>query len=331
MLKLIRYSLLLAALFYLSQHLNTLNTLKSLSSFPFPDGIPKIFTPTLSNKPDVNQRQNQSTAQLIERIRKNDLREIHDIWKQLGIKAELFKNSAPVLAESTKLSLHPNGDPLYVFKITDQESNDWQYLFFNIRNRSWNFWGHIDLPMQAATEPLSRTLTIENQVWLIITSKSNSPDLPGMYQDHWYDLNGPKLKHVLGYNVYQDLPQPGFTKRYSATISQTGSSGGTYFIDLNPTITYFNNRTPLPHLETVLSLSYKVRYIWDSYRQSFKSDHPQPDKLHTYGADEILSQNYLQIEDLAVTGELTQRKIIRDFLDLCSDSTEKRRILKLLR
>lgn len=329
MLKLIRYSLLLTALF-LSQHLNTLNTIKSLPSFPFPEGIPNKIFPILSTKPNLNQRQNQSIAQLIEKIQKNDLREIHDIWKQLGIKSELFKNSAPILAESFK-SLHHNGDPFYVFKITDQQSNDWQYLFFNIRNRSWNFWGHIDLPRQAATEPFSRTLTIENQVWLIITSKSNSPDLPEMYQDHWYDLNGPKLKQVLEYNVYQDLPQPGFTKRYSAIISQTGSSGGTYFIDLNPTITYYSNRTPLPQLETAFSLSYKVRYIWDSYRQSFKTNHPQPDKLHTYGADEILSQNYLQIENLAVTGDLTQRKIIRDFLDLCSDSTEKRKILKILR
>lgn len=328
MLKLIKYSLLLTALFFLSQHFNTI---KSLPSLPFSGEIPKISFPVLSNKPDVNRRQNQSIAQLIEKIQKNDLREIHDIWKQLGIKSELFKNSAPILAESFKLALHPNGDPLYVFKITDQKSDDWQYLFFNIKNRSWSFWGHIDLPMQAATEPISRTLTIENRVWLIITSKSNSPDLPGMYQDHWYDLNGPKLKQVLEYNVYQDLPQPGFTKRYSASISQTGSSGGTYFIDLNPTITYFNNRTPLPHLETVLSLSYKVRYIWDSYQQSFKTNHSQPDSLHTYGADEILSHNYLQIADLAVTGDLTQRKIIRDFLNLCSDSTEKRRILKILR
>ncbi|MGE5605043.1 MAG: hypothetical protein ACM3YE_05050 [Bacteroidota bacterium] len=328
MLKLIKYSLLLTVFFYLSQHLNNF---KSLPSFAFPEEIPKVFSQIISSNPNVNQQQSPSTAQLIERIQKNDLREIHDIWKQLGIKSELFQKSAPILTESYKLSLHHNGSPLYVFKIADQESNDWQYLFFNIRNRSWNFWGYIDLPKQALTEPISRTLAIENRDWLIITSKSNSPDLPGMFQDRWYDLNGPKLKEVLGYNVYQDIPQPGFTKRYSATISQTGISGGTYFIDLNLKLTYFSYRASLPHLETALSLSHKVRYIWDSYRQSFINNHSQSVNLHTYGADEILFHNYLQIEDLAVTGDLTQRTVIRDFLNLCSNSKEKRRISQILR
>ena len=150
--------------------------------------------------------------------------------KQLGVKSELFKKSGPVSGGIFKLFFLPMGLPFMFFKITNQEQ-EWQYLFFNINNRSWNFWGHIDLPNQAHTEPISRTVTVENRSWLIITSKANSPGLPGMYQDHWYDLNGAKLKEVLRYYVYQDLPQPGFTKRYSAIITQTGTSGG-LFIEL---------------------------------------------------------------------------------------------------
>ena len=327
MLKLLKLSLLLIVFFYLSQHLNNF---KGLPSFAFPEGVPQIFSQITSITPKANQEQHQPTAQLIERIRKNELQGIQTIWKQLGVKSELFKKTPPVLRESFKISLPPNGASLYVFEITNKESDDWQYLFFNIKNRSWNFWGHIDLPNQASTEPFSRTVAIEDRTWLIITSKSNSPDLPGMFQDSWYDLTGPKLKEVLGYYVYQDLSQLGFTKRYSTIISQTGVSGETYFIDLNPKIVYYSNRTSHPHLETALSLSHNIRYIWDNDSQSFKNNQSQ-EKLHTYGADEILFRNYLLIENLAVTGDLTRRNVIRDFLNLCGDSTEKRGISRILR
>lgn len=328
MMKLLKYSVLLIIFFYLSQHLNDL---KSLPSLAFSKEFPKIFSQVTPLTSNVNQPKNLTTAQLIAKIQNNELQGIHDIWEQLGVKSELFKKSNPVLAESYKLLLPSNGTSLYVFKITNQENNEWQYLFFNINNRSWNFWGHLDLPNQAQTEPISRTVAVENRNWLIITSKANSPGLPGMYQDHWYDLNGPKLKEVLGYYVYQDSPQPGFTKRYSAVITQTGASGGTYFIELNQKITYFSNRASYPPLETAFSLSQNLRYTWDSYSQSFRNHQTKSDNFYTYGANEILFQNHLLIEDLAVSGGPTQRSVIRDFLNLCSDSTEKRRILKILR
>lgn len=326
--KLLKYSLWLTVFFCLSQHLNNFN---GLPSFAFPEEFPKIFSQVTSVTSKANQQQNLSVAQLIEKILNNEFQEIQDIWRQLGVKSELFKKGVPVLAKSQKTAIPPNGRPLYVFKFTNEEKNAWQYLFFNIKNRSWNFWGHIDLPNQDGTEPISRMATIEDRTWLIITSKSNSSKPPGMYQDRWYDLNGPKLKEVLEYNVYQDLPLPGFTKRYSAIITQTGISGGTYYIDLSSNITYFSNRLSHPLLETALSISNNVRYIWDRYNQLFKNSQPHPEDFYTYGADEILSHNYLQIKDLATTGNLTQRKVMRDFLNLCNNSTEKQRILKLLR
>ncbi len=326
--KLLKYSLWLTVFFYLSQHFNNL---KGLPSFAFPEEFPKIFSQVISVPSGANQAQNPTTAQLIEKIQKNELQQIQTIWEKLGIESELFKENTPVLAESRKLLIPPEGTSLYVFKITNQESNAWQYLFFNIKNRSWNFWGHIDLPNQALTEPLSRMVTIEDHSWLIITSKSNSPEMSGMYQDRWYDLKSPKLKEVLGYNVYQDLPQPGFNKRYLAIVSRTGISGGAYFIDLSSKVTYYSNRTSHSHLEAALSLSHNVRYIWDSYSQLFKNNQLHPDNLHTYSADEVLFRNYLQIEDLAATGDPTHRNAIRDFLKLCSNSTEKRRIVKILR
>lgn len=326
--KLLKHLLLLTVVFYLSQHLKSL---KELPSFAFTEGISQIFSQITTISPVENRPLSQSTADLVAKIQKNELMEIEDIWSQLGIKSTLFKDDTPYLAESFTLSIPPKWSSLYVFKITSKKTTDWQYLFFNIKNRSWNFWGHLDLPNQGLTEPISRTVEVENQTWLIITSKSNSPELPEMYQDRWYDLNSPKLKEVLGYYIYQDLPQPGFTKRYSALISQTGTSGGTYFTELNQKITYFSNHISCPHLETALSLSNNLRYTWDSYSQSFKNHQPKSDNFHTYGPDEILSRNYLQILDLATTGDLTQRNVIRDFLKLCGDSTEKRRISKILR
>lgn len=318
--------LLLTVVFYLSQHLNSL---KNLPSFAFTEEISKFFSQLTTISPVENRPLYQSTNDIVAKIQKNELAEIEEIWRQLKIKSLLFKEDTPYLAESFVLSIPPKWSMLYVFKITSKKTTDWQYLFFSIKNRSWHFWGHIDLLSQGQTEPISRTVAVENQTWLIITSKSTS--LPEMYQDRWYDLNSPKLKEVLGYYVYQDLPQPGFTKRYSAIISQNGTGGGTYFTELNQKITYFSNRTSCPHLETALSLSNNLRYTWDSYSQSFKSHQTKSDNFYASGADEILSRNYLQILDLAANGNLTQQNVIRDFLNLCDDSTAKRRISKILR
>ena len=328
--KLFKYLFLLTVIFYLSQHLN-IDSLNDLPSFAFTKEIPKLFSqiPTLS--PVENRPLHQSTADLVAKVQNNELMEIEEIWRQLGIKSTLFKDDLLYLVDSFTLSIPPKWSTLYGFKITSKKTTDWQYLFFNIKNRSWNFWGHIDLPNQELTEPILRTVQIEDGIWLIITSKSDTPGLSEMYQDRWYDLKSPKLKEVLGYYIYQDQAQPGFTKSYSATISQVGTSGGTYFIDLSQKITYFSNRTSSPHLESALSLSHNLRYTWDSYSQSFKDHRNKSDNYYAYGADEILSQNYLQIADLAATGDRTQRNVVRDFLNLCGDSTEKRRISKILR
>lgn len=329
MLKLLKYPMYLTIIFFTFQYFNNL---KEVPSFVIPEMFSwKVFK-RIPEITSINEPQQQSTADQVEKIQKNELQEIQTIWKQLGIKSELFKKNTPFLAESFTLPFASKGGSLYVFKITNNDTNDWQYLFFNIKNRSWNFYGYLDLPHQDSSEPISRKVSVNERNWLVITSKTDSPNLPGMYQDRWFDLNASKLREVLSYYVYQDQPRSDFIKRYSATILDTGIIAGTYFIDLNSKITYLNDLTSQPDLEAVFTLSHKVRYLWDDTNQLFKNHlQPQQDDLYRYGADEILSQNYLQIEDLATIGDSSQRNLVKVFLNLCSNSTKKRRVLQILR
>lgn len=325
--KLLKYSVCLVIIFLAFQYFNNL---KEVPSFAIPKEFPNIILKIIPFVSSTSGSQKKSTSDLIKKIQKNELQEIQDIWKQLGIKSELFKKGVPFLAESFTLPLTSERNPLHIFKITDNETNDWQYLFFNIKNRSWNFYGYIDLPNQGSTEPISRSVSIEERIWLIITSKADSPDLPEMFEDRWYDLSSSKLREVLQYYVYQDQSIPGFIKRYSTIVSETGIIAGSYFVDLNSKITYLNNLASQPDLEEAFSLSRKTRYLWDTSSQLFKNHQPQQDNLFAYGADGILTHNYLQIEDLAVNGDSSQRNLVKRFLNLCSNSSEKRRIFKII-
>lgn len=328
MMKLLKYSVYLTIIFYAFQYINNF---KGVPSFAIPEEISRKISINIPTVTSLPKPQKQSTADLIEKIQKNELQEIKNIWEPLGIKSELFKKGAPSLADSFTLPLTPKGDSIYVFTVNNNETNEWQYLFFIIKNRSWNFYGHIDLPNQALSEPISRTVSIEDRNWLVITSRADSPNLPGMYQDLWYDLNAPKLSEVLQYYVYQDQSGSGFIKRYSATVLETGMVAGSYFVDLNLKITYLNELTSQPDLEAVFSLSHKIRYLWDNTNQLFKNHHQQKqDKLYSYGADEILAHNYLQIENLAANGGASQRNLVKRFLNLCSNNPDKKRILKIL-
>lgn len=325
--RLLKYAVYLTVIFLSFQYLNNFKEVPSFAvSEKLSDKIFKII-PSVSSLPGSPKN---STSDLIETIQENKLQEIRSIWKQLGIKSELFQKGVPFLAESYTLPLDSKGNKLYIFKITNNETNDWQFLCFNIKNRSWNFYGHIDFPSQDSTEPISRAVSIEERVWLVITSKTDSPGLPEMYQDCWYDLKASKLKEVLQYYVYQDLPKKELIKRYSATILETGVIAGSYFIDLNSKITFLNNLTPQPESEAAFSLSRKTRYLWDTTGQLFKNHQPQPDNLYTYGADQILAHNYLQIEILAISGDHSQRNLVKRFLNLCGSSSEKKKILNIL-
>ncbi len=324
--KLLKYAIYLFVIFFSFQYLNKLI---ELPSFAIPEEFSSIIFKKIPSVSSIPESLKKNTSVIIKKIQNNELQDIQGIWKELGVKSGLFKNGSPFLAESFTIPLNSEGNQLHIFKITNNETNDWQYLCFNIKNRSWNFFGHIDLPNQDQSEPLSRTVSIEERIWLVITSKTDSPDLPGMYQDRWYDLNAPKLREVLQYHVYQDQSIPGFIKRYSSTVAETGITAGSYFVDINSKITYLNNQTSKPDLETAFSLSRKVRYLWDTANQSFKNH--QRNNLYTYGADEILTHNYLPIEDLALNGDSSQRNLVRSFLNLCSNSSEKSRILKILR
>lgn len=330
MTKLLKYSVLLTIMFFISQHLSNLDNLKGLSLLAFPENFPKIFSRIISVTP-IDKPQKQSTTDIIAKIQNNELQAIEKIWAELKIKSDLFAKSSPSLRESFNLEIAPGEGPLYAYTIADQESNDWQYLFFIIKNRVWNFYGQIDLPNQASSEPIYRTVTIAERVWLVITARSDHPNQPGVYQDHWYDLKAPQLKEVLRYPVYQDEPGPNFIKRYSASVLETGIAAGSYFIDLDTKINYLNSRTSDKELEAALSISSKVRYLWDDTDQKFKShSHRRQDELSTYGADEILVSNYFQIGNLAVNGTPAQRGQIRQFIELCDNNPEKRAILKYL-
>ena len=330
MTKLLKYSVMLIIMFFISQHISNINNLKGFPSLAFPEEFPKILS-RISSVTPVDKPQKQSTADLIAKIQNNELREIQKIWTELGIKSALFKKNSPSLRESFNLEITPGEGPLYVYIIADKESNDWQYLFFNIKNRAWNFFGHIDLPNQASSEPIYRTVPIEDRAWLVITSRSNHPNQPGIYQDHWYNLTAPQLREVLCYQVYQDQPGPNFIKRYSASILETGIVAGSYFIDLDTKITYLNSRSSEMELEAALSISSKVRYLWDNTGHKFKNhSHRRQDELSTYGADEILVRNYFQIGNLAVNGTPAQRGQIRQFIELCDNTPEKREILRYL-
>ncbi len=328
MLKFLKLPILLTIIFYALYHFNIV---KGLPSFIVPEGFPSAVLERIPKISSSNEPQQLVTADLVEKIQKNDLKDIQNIWRQLGIKSELFKMGAPILAESFPLSLPSPSASYHVFILTNNETHEWQYLLFNIKNRSWNLYGQIDLPNQDLTEPISRPVSIEGRTWLVITSKADSPDLPEMYQDLWYDLTGPKLKEVLRYYVYQDQTISGFTKRYSATIIETGLSGGTYFIDLNTKLAFLDDPVSDPHPDPAFSYSRKIRYLWDNAGQSFKNHHPQSEHLYTYQADEILVHNYLQIEDLAANGNPAQHSLVKRFLNLCNNSNEQRRILKILR
>lgn len=325
MFKLLKYALYLVIIFYAIQYFHNH---KGVLPLAFPDEFPKIFSriPLLTSD---SESPKQSTADLVEKIQKNELREIQNIWRKLGVKSELFKKSAPSLADYFTVTLNPGGDSLYIYQIADRDNNDWQYLFFTIKNRSWNFYGHIDLPNQASSEPIARSVTIEDRNWLIITSKTDSPDLAGMYYDHWYDLKASQLKEVLRYPVYHDQPSLDFIKRYSATVLDTGIIAGSYYIDLKSQIAFINGSHSTP--EPAFTVSRKVRYLWDYTNQLFK-DHnqQQQEKLYTYGANEVLVQNFLQIEKLAENGNTSQRNLLRKFLKLCDDNSEKKGILKYL-
>ncbi len=325
MFKLIKYAIFLTIIYYALQYLNNLKVIPSLA---FPEDFPKVFT-KIATVPSVEISQKKQTiADLIEKIQKNELRDIQSIWRELGIKSELFKNSQPVLSESFIIDRTSKGDSVYVYKVTDNDSNDWQYLFFNIKNRSWNFYGHIDLPNQALSEPIARRVMIEDRNWLVITSKIESPTLSGMYQDQWYDLETSQVKEVLRYYVYQDQSGPNFIKRYSATVLETGMIAGSYFIDLDTQIAYLFNSQTEP--ETAFSISRKVRYLWDHTSQLFKNHNQQQDNLYNYGADQILIHNYLLIEELVLNGSPSQRNRIKGFLRLCKNSPEKKAILKII-
>lgn len=323
MFKLLKYSVFIIVIFFAIQYFNNH---KGVPSLAFPEEFPKIFLKLPSITPD-SKPQKQSTADLIEKIQKNELQEIQNIWRELGVKSELFKKNAPSLADYFTVTHTTEGDSLYIYQISDQDKNDWQYLFFNIKNRAWNFYGHIDLPNQASSEPIARTVTIEDRNWLIVTSKTE--DLSGMYQDRWYDLKAPQLRTVLQYYVYHDQPGSDFIKRYSATVLDTGIIASSYYIDLRSQITFINSSQPVP--EPALTLSQKVRYLWDNTNQLFKNHNPQQhEELYTYGANEVLAQNFLQIEDLAVNGNPSQRNLVRKFIKLCDNNSEKKGVLKHL-
>jgi hypothetical protein len=316
-------------MFFISQHISNIDNLKDLSLLAFPKEFPKIFS--RASVPPIGKPKKESTSDLIAKIQNNELREIGKIWAGLDIKSDLFDKSGPSLRESFKLEIAPEEGPLYVYTIADKESNDWQYLFFNIKNRGWNFFGHIDLPKQASSEPIYRTVTIADRAWLVITSRSDLPNQSGIYQDHWYDLTGSQLREVLRYHVYHDQLELNFIKRYSATVLETGMVAGSYFIDLDTKITYLNSRTSEMELAAALSISNKVRYLWDNAGQKFKNhSHRSQNELSSYGADEILVHNYFQIGNLAVNGSPAQRGQIRQFIELCGNIPEKREILKRL-
>lgn len=330
MAKLLKYSILLITMFFISQHINKIDVFKGLPSIAFPEEFPKLFS-KIAPATSIKKPQKQSTADLIAKIQNNELQEIQKIWAELGIKSDLFKKSNPTLKESFILEL-PSGDgPLYVYLIADEQLNDWQYLFFNIKNRVWNLYGYLDLPGQASSEPISRMVTIEDRSWLVITSRINSPNLPGMYQDSWYDLQADHLWESLRYHLYQDQTETNFIKRYSANIVETGVAAGSYYVDLNTKIAFLNSQTSQLNLDAAFSISRKVRYLWDNTGQTFRNhSYNQEDELHNYGADEILIHNYFQIGNLAVNGTHSQRSQIKHFVKLCGNIPEKREILKYL-
>lgn len=330
MTKLLKYSILLIMMFLISQHINKIDIFKDLPSLALPGKNPNIF-PQITPVAPINKPQKQSTADLIAKIQNNDLQEIQKIWAGLGIKSDLFKKGTPALKESFNIELLSGKGPLYVYLIADEQLNDWQYLFFNIKNRVWNLYGYLDLPDQASSEPVPRTVTIEDRKWLVITSRIDSPDLPGMYQDRWYDLQADHLRESLRYYLYQDQTKANFIKRYSANILETGVIAGSYYIDLNTKIAFLNSQTSQSDLDAAFSVSRKVRYLWDNTGQTFRNhSYSHEDELYKYGADEILIHNYFQIGNLAVNGTPSQRGQIKQFVQLCGNIPEKREILKYL-
>jgi len=282
-----------------------------------------------------------------------------ELWQRIGIRGLNFAQGwqgdttlSQFLASCTNCSAETFGYDLdsepgseVLLRIEDRLSETCRYLVFKSLGRlgTWRLIGHIDHNFGRYMMPHHLILLSNGRSWLVITQQGQSGTGVALYFDRLFLVEHGALREVMRYtskghqSTFTSEPERDFSGR----ILNCEVRNGVARIEIEFAVTYLREDLSNPSLDAALfTKKQKALFVGKLGRKRFaldatRSDLSQNELEAVYDVDSLTNESFLKynLEELSriAKGTDTNRKEwLKRFLNVCKNSTEKRRLSVLL-
>jgi hypothetical protein len=281
---------------------------------------------------------------LIGRLSQTDRRSIREVWKQLGIWSEVFERDDEIHLSVKDIDVGGTAGRLLLISLANSSEWSWQYLLFRREEAKWRFLGNIDCDRQRYSPPEFRIQRIGDKgVWFVLRYMMGGGSGVADYWETWYDLAGNRRQSVLDYPEHGHMSGWGVPYGYEYELKEVSArpKGEEYVVDLSIDVTFSNADIDIGDVALLFEKRFKAHYVWDARTARFRFDRSRSDVSEdrfqrgfaftfTLSPDDFLRAYSNDLRKLTRKPGPGLRLWLLRFLEMCSQSNEKRALLKEL-
>jgi hypothetical protein len=233
-----------------------------------------------------------------------------------------------------------------LLRIDDRQSESCRYLVVKLtgeRVNKWKLLGHIDHNFGRYRMPQHLAVLSGGRLWLVIQGQGASGSGVALYFDRVFLVVRNRLTEVFRYN--SEGHQSGFsyepTREFYGHILSCDIKNGVATAEIEFSVTYCAYDHPKP--SQVITLFAKRQKAVLSARLGQGKDtldvdhseltHDELDAVYNIDSlsnEDFLKYNYKELSRIAAGTDMTLKEWLRQFLDACENTTEQRRLRRLL-
>ena len=266
------------------------------------------------------------------------------LWQRLGVPDEAdsvgqFTISNPCGAYEAKLfQFNLDSDPgrEFVLQIKQQFLESYTYLVFDDdRDRSSKLIGTIDV--WAKYPPADPVVLLSNdRAWLILQATAATGSGVGAWLDHVYEVSERGFKEVGSYlSAINQFGSDAFpTKAVVGHPVSCELKNGRAILKISYTVEYSGNRIPLftkQKTAVLVGLRRDGASVVDVAQSEITPR--ELETIYNYDSmneEEFMQYNLAKLRAIAAGNDLEKKRWLKEFLDNCDESANKRALLQLL-
>jgi hypothetical protein len=292
----------------------------------------------------VNAHPQANLAELWQRLGIHRLN-LAEGWQTYSRAAAFLANCNACSAESFEYDLDDESGSEVLLRIEDRFSESCRYLVFKWlgRSGSWRLIGHVDHDFGRYSMPQHLIVLSNGKAWLVIKGQGGSGSGVALYFDRLFLVDRGVLKEVMQYS--SEGHQSTFTyepeREFSGRILNCEFRDAIARIEIEFAVKYLRGDLSKPTQDASL-FTKRQRAVFARHlsRKSFAldtthSDLSQNELDAVYNIDSLtnegfLKYNFKELSRLATGTDANRKEWLKQFLNVCKNSEEKRRLRTLL-